>query len=117
MGADFADDPCVLDPSRSKLARIYSVVSLIPRGRVTTYGRIAALAGIPRQARQVGYALAALPFDNDVPWHRVINARGEISRRASATDEARQRRLLESEGIEFDSRGRVSFSKFGWDAG
>ena len=106
----------VLDPSQSKRARIYSVVALIPRGRVATYGRIAALAGMPGQARQVGYALAALEGDIDVPWHRVINARGEISKRSSVEAEQRQRTLLEDEGIGFDSDGRVALSRFGWPA-
>jgi len=104
----------VSDPGRSRRARIYSVVALIPRGRVTTYGRIAELAGIPGQARQVGYALAALPDNNDVPWHRVINARGEVSRRSCRRDEERQRSLLETEGIRFDRHGRVSLAQFGW---
>jgi methylated-DNA-protein-cysteine methyltransferase-like protein len=104
----------VSDPSQSTRARIYSVVALIPRGRVTTYGRIAALAGMPGQARQVGYALAALEGDIDVPWHRVINARGEISKRSSVEAERRQRSLLEDEGIGFDTDGRVPLSRFGW---
>jgi methylated-DNA-protein-cysteine methyltransferase-like protein len=90
------------------------VVALIPRGRVTTYGQIAALAGMPGQARQVGYALAALEGDIDVPWHRVINARGEISKRSSVEAEQRQRSLLEGEGVRFDSNGRVALPRFGW---
>lgn len=94
--------------------RIYSVVALIPEGRVSTYGRIAELAGLPGQARQVGYALAALAPDNDVPWHRVINAKGEISLRAGGDGASRQRRLLEAEGVAFDSAGRVSLARFGW---
>ena len=69
---------------------------------------------MPGQARQVGYALAALEGDIDVPWHRVINARGEISKRSSAEAEQRQRSLLEAEGIRFDSIGRVALSRFGW---
>ncbi|HEY5666016.1 MAG TPA: MGMT family protein [Gammaproteobacteria bacterium] len=102
------------DPSATKRARIYTVVSLIPAGKVTTYGQVATLAGIAGQARQVGYALAALDDDNDVPWHRVINARGEISLRPGG-GEQRQRRLLEAEGVRFDSRGRVSLERYGWD--
>lgn len=97
-------------------ARIYSVVALIPEGRVTTYGEVAALAGLPRQARQVGYALAALTGDHDVPWHRVINARGEISKRANGECDPRQRLMLEGEGVEFDPRGRISLARFGWRA-
>jgi methylated-DNA-protein-cysteine methyltransferase-like protein len=95
-------------------ARIYSVVALIPEGRVTTYGAVAVMAGLPRQARQVGYALAALRDDNDLPWHRVINAKGEISKRANGECDPRQRLLLEIEGVEFDTRDRISLARFGW---
>jgi methylated-DNA-protein-cysteine methyltransferase-like protein len=72
------------------------------------------MAGLPRQARQVGYALAALNDDHDLPWHRVINAKGEISRRANGECDPRQRLLLEDEGVEFDTRGRISLARFGW---
>jgi methylated-DNA-protein-cysteine methyltransferase-like protein len=94
--------------------RIYTVVALIPPGRVATYGQIARLAGLDRQARQVGYALAALEAGNDVPWHRVVNARGEVSRRAIASNELRQRALLEREGVRFDAGGRIALAEFGW---
>jgi len=102
------------DPSHSKRARIYSVIALVPAGRVTTYGQIATLAGMPGQARQVGYALAALPEENDVPWHRVINAKGEISLRARDGDAQHQQALLENEGVQFSPDNRVSLSRFGW---
>ena len=59
--------------------KIWATAKRVPKGRVATYGQIAALAGFPRQARLVGYALHSLPEKSDVPWHRVINARGEIS--------------------------------------
>ena len=62
--------------------RIYAVVRRIPRGRVASYGQIAELAGIPRHARQVGYALHHLSSDSDVPWQRVLNAAGEVAKRA-----------------------------------
>ncbi len=58
---------------------IYATVRQIPRGHVATYGQIAELAGLPRQARQVGYALHALPEKTTVPWHRVVNPQGKIS--------------------------------------
>lgn len=102
------------DSSRNPRTRIYSVVSLVPVGRVTTYGRVAELAGLPGQARQVGYALAALNEGAEIPWHRVINARGEISQRASGGIDLRQRALLESEGVRFDANGRIALSRFGW---
>lgn len=93
--------------------RIYQIVKLIPPGFVTTYGRIARLAGIPGHARRVGYALSALKRD-DVPWHRVVNAKGEISRRSRSGNESVQQQLLKEEGIAFDEKGRVSFDRFGW---
>jgi methylated-DNA-protein-cysteine methyltransferase-like protein len=94
--------------------RIYSIVRRIPKGRVATYGQIAWLAGIPRQARQIGYALAALRDHRPVPWHRVVNAKGEISQRSEPGFEARQRLLLEREGVAFDAKGRISLSRFLW---
>ena len=93
---------------------IYRVVRRIPRGKVATYGQIASLAGIPRQARRVGYALAALPRGSDVPWQRVINARGQVSERSMPGLEAMQRAVLESEGVDFDTRGRVDLVRYQW---
>ena len=109
----------------SSYERIWSVVRRIPRGRVATYGQIARIAGLPRQARMVGYALHALSFDAakrgkiaaSVPWQRVINAQGRISLRAFSGSEAVQRRLLEREGVKFDARARVDLERFGWQAG
>ncbi|HBD97020.1 MAG TPA: methyltransferase [Gemmatimonadetes bacterium] len=93
----------------------YAIARKVPAGRVTTYGAVAAEAGLPGRARQVGYAMAALPDDHDVPWHRVINARGEVSPRAGGTAfEKIQRNLLEAEGIVFNARGRVDLDRFGW---
>jgi len=93
-------------------ARFYEVVRRIPSGRVATYGEVAALAGRPGRARQVGYALAALR-DASLPWHRVLNARGEVSRRSDPACEALQRQLLEREGVGFDAAGRVSLAVHG----
>ena len=95
-------------------ARIYAVVRRIPRGRVATYGQVAELAGLPGHARQVGYALHALPSATALPWHRVINAAGGVSLRSSPGGELTQRQLLEEEGIEFDLRGRVRLAKVRW---
>jgi methylated-DNA-protein-cysteine methyltransferase-like protein len=95
-------------------ARIYAVVRRIPRGRVATYGQIAELAGLPGHARQVGYALNATPPGKRLPWHRVINAKGEVSPRAEPHYEKVQRALLEAEGVAFDARGRISMAKFQW---
>jgi len=80
---------------------------------VATYGQVADLAGIPGHARQVGYALNALT-DDTVPWHRVINARGEVSPRAIADYVGLQRALLEAEDIVFDPAGRVALDVYRW---
>lgn len=93
--------------------RIYGVVRRIPRGRVATYGQVALLSGLPGQARLVGYALAALETDADVPWHRVLNARGEISLRGIGGIDRLQRALLEAEGVTFDA-GRVPLATYCW---
>lgn len=82
------------------------MVRAVPAGRVTTYGDVATVLGSPRVARHVGWALAALRAE-DVPWHRVINARGTISFRGDTGRGVLQRVLLEQEGIPFDARGRV----------
>lgn len=94
--------------------RIYAVVQKIPRGRVATYGQVAQLAGLAGQPRQVGYALHALDDESGVPWHRVINARGEVSPRALPGWDQVQRQMLEHEGVIFDSRGRVSLGRYRW---
>ncbi len=96
-------------------ARIYAVVRRVPAGTVATYGHIARLAGIENGARQVGYALNALREGTPVPWHRVINARGAISRRAEHGYELTQRMLLEGEGVRFGAGGRVDLTEFGWN--
>ena len=98
-------------------AQIHRVVSQIPRGCVATYGQIAKLAGIPRGARAVGYALSALGDNSAVPWHRVVNAAGEISQRSTGDSmENLQRIRLEQEGVAFDSNGRIRLSKYLWAA-
>ena len=95
--------------------RYYDVVRRVPRGRVATYGTVAREAGMPGRARQVGYALAALPDAHDVPWHRIVNARGEVSARSAAVGyESLQRFLLEAEGVVFDERGQIDLDGFGW---
>jgi methylated-DNA-protein-cysteine methyltransferase-like protein len=95
-------------------ARIYDAIRKVPRGRVVTYGQIAAAIGFPRHARLVGRALRSLPEPTDVPWHRVVNASGAVSRRPSDSDQL-QRLLLEAEGIEFGPAGRLSLDAFQWD--
>jgi methylated-DNA-protein-cysteine methyltransferase related protein len=93
---------------------IYSVVRRIPRGRVATYGQVATLAGLAGHARQVGYALNALPDATAVPWHRVVNAAGRISVRAAPGGELVQQLLLEKEGVRLDARGRIPLDRLRW---
>lgn len=103
-------------PVSQTYRRIYTVVKRIPRGRVATYGQVAAVAGLDRQARLVGYALHALTAGNAarVPWQRVINAKGCISLRDPSFAAGLQRAMLESEGVEFDARGRVDLDRYRW---
>ena len=102
-------------------ARFYAAIRRIPRGRVTTYGAIAALSGLPRAARQVGFALARAfgPAERRLPWHRVLGAQGHRHAHVTIADpaaRARQRALLEAEGVRFDDRGRGALAEFGWPA-
>ena len=94
--------------------RIYAVVQRIPRGKVATYGQVARLARLPGHARQVGYALHALPRGTRVPWQRVVNAQGTVSRRRVPGAELTQRMLLLQEGVRFGPGGRISLPLFGW---
>lgn len=94
---------------------IYSAVSRIPRGRVATYGQVARLAGLPGQARLAGYALSALPEGSRIPWHRVVNVRGEVSPRSGDSPmHIVQRLRLESERVRFDDRGRILLERYQW---
>jgi methylated-DNA-protein-cysteine methyltransferase-like protein len=98
-------------------ARVYAVVRKIPRGKVATYGQVATLLGSPRVARHVGWAMAACgEVEPPVPWHRVINAQGRISGRGEIMRAQVQRERLESEGVEFDLRERVSLKVYRWTA-
>ena len=104
------------DLAKIDLAKIHAVVARIPYGRVATYGQVAVLAGLPRRARLVGHAMRELPDGSNLPWQRVINAAGRVSRRSGlGVEEGYQRHLLEEEGVVFDERGRVDLDRFGWD--
>lgn len=95
---------------------IYAAVRHIPAGRVATYGQIAALAGLPGRARLVGYALFRVAPEANVPWQRVVNARGEISMSpVRLGSDHLQRVLLEEEGIRFSTSGRIDLKQYGWE--
>ena len=94
-------------------ARVLEVVRHIPYGQVATYGQIAMIVG-NCTPRMVGYCMASLDPDSDVPWQRVINAQGKISPRGVGDGASRQRQRLIAEGVEFSDADRISFRKFGW---
>ncbi len=98
----------------NQFKKFYAVISKIPKGKVATYGQIAALAGLPKHARQVGYALHASP--PSLPWHRVINAKGELSLAGIPGVGDKQRALLEREGVEFQG-AKVPLARFQWKRG
>lgn len=91
---------------------IWQIVAQIPAGKVMTYGQIARLCGYPGHARYVGKVLKQLPEDTALPWHRVINAKGEISFPADSESYKKQRALLEAESIRFQG-SRISLSVYG----
>ncbi|MBS0560628.1 MAG: MGMT family protein [Proteobacteria bacterium] len=94
---------------------ICAVIRRIPKGWVATYGQVAAMAGMPRRARLVGYVLQNLDPAVRIPWHRVINAKGEVSCSLSRNGgDGLQRTRLEKEGVEFDERNRVDLARFRW---
>lgn len=99
----------------TRYQRIYRVVEQIPHGKVATYGQVAELVGLFGQARQVGYALYRLAPNSDVPWHRVVNAKGKISKSPLryGTDEL-QRSLLEDEGIDFNQAAQIDLKAYLW---
>lgn len=102
-------------PNAARRESYLALIRRIPRGRVATYGQIAALAGHPRHAREVGRTLAELPGGSDVPWQRVVNAAGRPSPRGLLGDESHQRRLLESEGVRFGRGERIDLRRYGWE--
>jgi methylated-DNA-protein-cysteine methyltransferase related protein len=99
----------------SKYQKIYAVVRKIPVGTVLTYGQVAELAGLNGKARLVGYALFQVEIGSDIPWQRVVNAKGEISYSlARCGGDYVQKNLLEQEGIEFQQYDRIDLKKYRW---
>ena len=92
--------------------KIYEVVKSIPKGKVATYGQVALLAGNPRWARVVGYALHVNPEPGIIPCHRVVNREGKVAPSFAFGGEGVQRQLLESEGIVFETDGRIDLGKY-----
>jgi methylated-DNA-protein-cysteine methyltransferase related protein len=99
----------------SKYQQIYAVVRKIPIGKVLTYGQVAELAGLDGKARLVGYALFRVEIASDLPWQRVVNAKGEISYSiARCGGDYLQKTLLEREGIEFKHDNRIDLKIYQW---
>ena len=96
---------------------VYAIVEQIPRGCVATYGQVATLAGRPRSARYVGYALHANPRPGIVPCHRVVFADGSICTGFAFGGADAQRELLEHEGVRFLDETHVDMGRCRWDAG
>jgi len=92
-------------------SRVYALVRRVPRGRVVTYGQVARALGAPRAARTVGWAMRVSP--ESVPWHRVVNARGEIVLRPT-TGYHTQRARLKAEGVRFDRAGKIDLEEYSW---
>lgn len=95
--------------------RIYDVVRRIPYGKVATYGQVAMIAGNPRWARAVGYALHANPDPEGIPCYRVVNRFGGVAPAFAFGGEERQAELLRAEGIEVSEDGKVDLDSFLWD--
>lgn len=98
--------------SESVFEKIYAVVETIPPGKVATYGTVALLAGNPRWARVVGYALHNNPRPGEIPCHRVVNRLGQTAKTFAFGGEDVQRKLLEAEGVEFSKDGRIDLKRF-----
>ena len=93
---------------------VYDFVREVPAGTVVTYGQVALELGAPAAARAVGYALHNLPAGSDVPWWRVINARGAVSFKGRGAQADLQRELLEREGLEFNADGCLDLRRHRW---
>lgn len=93
--------------------QICAIACRIPCGKVATYGDVAWLAGSPQAAREVGWAMAGLPPDSEVPWWRIVNRFGKVSPRPNGA--SKQETLLRAEGIEFDAEGRIDLERYRWD--
>ena len=93
---------------------VWKLVQAIPRGKVASYGQLAAMLGKPRRARQVGFALHRTPEELVLPWHRVINARGKISFSSNSHEYVLQKAMLEAEEVVFEDGDRIDLDRYGW---
>ena len=101
-----------MEPSKDQ--KIWQVVLSIPEGKVASYGQVASMAGLGRQARYIGRALGKLPAGHSVPWYRVIRSNGQIAFPEGTETFRTQKELLMQEGVEVEN-GRVKMSRFQWN--
>ena len=113
FGYTIATEIFILGDTMTVFETIYEVVKTIPKGKVATYGQVAMLAGNPRWARVVGYALHVNPQPGVIPCHRVVNREGRVAPAFAFGGEDVQRQLLEAEGVTFEADGRVDLGKYG----
>ena len=117
-GRFYLIEPLGRQEPATRYARIYELVRAVQAGQVATYGQITFIAELST-ARTVGYALATLPSaasnDPPIPWHRIINSQGRISKRRDGNADSRQRTLLTAEGVLFRRNGAVEFKTAGWE--
>ncbi|MCL1091647.1 MGMT family protein [Shewanella profunda] len=97
----------------SPMAKIWHIVGMIPKGKVSSYGKVADLAGLPGRARYVSKALKLAPEHLSLPWHRVLNSQGKISFEKNSSSFQEQMELLRIEGVVVN-RGKVNLSEFEW---
>jgi methylated-DNA-protein-cysteine methyltransferase-like protein len=97
----------------SNRERVWQVIHFIPCGKVSTYGKVATMAGLPKQARTVGRYLSELPQDSTIPWHRVINSQGKISFEMGSERFTAQKLKLLDEQINFN-KNKVDLNKYLW---
>jgi methylated-DNA-protein-cysteine methyltransferase-like protein len=100
-------------PSPTNKEKIWQLVYQIPKGKVSSYGQVARLAGLPGYARYVGQVMKDLPQGTKLPWHRVANSQGKLSFPRDSHQYQTQKHRLEAEGVVFVN-GRFSLKKFGW---
>ncbi len=100
-------------PKMSPMEKIWLIVGMIPTGSVSSYGKVADLAGLPGRARYVSKALKLAPEALNLPWHRVINSQGKISFKQNSQPFQTQTELLRLEGVEVNG-GKIILSKFEW---
>ena len=102
------------DTALNNKEKIWQIVYQIPKGKVSSYGQVARLAGLPEYARYVGHTLKNLPTGTKLPWHRVANSQGKLSFPTDSREYQTQKDRLEAEGVVFVN-GRFSLKNYGWN--